>query len=114
MKLNKTPVVNGKQSYYTFEDFSLQEYLDFIQIRQLPDYNVEDCTVTFQSQYLDTYIQDKVNRLPLEISPGLFDYQQVIAKVAFLKQRYAIFADAGSGKTIILGELARQIHFSRS
>ncbi len=110
MKLNNPPKESGKYSAYTFTNFDLPEYNDFISIRQLPDYNVEDRTVTFQSQYLDTFISEGVSKLPLSITDDLFDYQKVIVKVAFMKQRYALFADAGMGKTLCLGELGCQIH----
>ena len=39
--------------------------------------------------------------------PGLFDYQRDIAALAIRKRKFAVFADCGLGKTLILLEFAR-------
>ena len=109
MNLNNQPVIKGNQAVYRVEDYDLATYQDFIQIRSLPAYKVTGQNIAFSATYLDKALENNV-KLPLELTPGLFDYQQVVAKVAFLKKRYAIFADAGLGKTLIMGELARQLH----
>jgi hypothetical protein len=110
MKLNNQPSLNGnKQAIYTVKDFDLQSYQDVISIRSLPIYQVTDNQITFPQSYVNGHNQDKVN-LPLPITEDLFDYQKVLVKVGFLKEKYGFFLDPGTGKTFILGELARQIH----
>lgn len=109
MKLNNTPEIKDTTAYLTFEDFDLRSYLDFIQIRSLPTYKIKEHTAEFPANYVDGYYQ-AVTKIPLPLTEQLFDYQKVIAKVAFIKQRYGIFLDPGLGKTYVLGELARQVY----
>lgn len=109
MKLNNTPEIRDNQAYLTFEDFDLRSYLDFIQIRSLPTYKIIEHTAEFPANYVDGYYT-AITKIPLPLTEQLFDYQKVIAKVAFIKQRYGIFLDPGLGKTYVLGELARQVH----
>lgn len=114
MQFNNQPeIINGK-AVYTIKDYDLATYDDFIKIRTLPDYQVTGNQIVFRPEYLEGYLQERSSELPLPLTNGLFDYQQVIVKVAYLKRKYAIFADAGLGKTIMLGELARQIHASEN
>jgi hypothetical protein len=123
MKLINQPTIVDNQALYRIDDFNLSSYLDFIQIRTLPSYKVKadqrkrgiptGYSIIFAASHLED-IELNSATLPLELTPGLFDYQQVIARVAHIKERYAIFADAGLGKTLTLGELARQAHASES
>lgn len=109
MKLNNEPTINGNLATLTFTDFSLASYSDFISVRSLPTYKVTDNRVEFPANYVDGFYQEQV-KIPLPLTPHLFDYQQVIAKVAFIKQRYGIFLDMGLGKTLVGGELIRQVY----
>jgi hypothetical protein len=111
LNLNTQPQIKDNKAIYTVDDFNLPTYQDFIQIRSLPSYKVIDNRIIFPANYLDESYLDE-SKLPLNLTHNLFDYQQVIVKVAFLKRKYAIFADAGLGKTLIMGELARQLHSS--
>ena len=112
MKLNNKPTITGNQATLTFNDFSLHSYLDFISIRSLPTYKVTGYEIEFPANYVDGYYQAEV-KVPLEVTPHLFDYQKVISKVSFIKQRYGIFLDPGLGKTYVLGELIRQVHAAK-
>lgn len=117
MNLNNQPAINNNQAVYTINNFDLATYQDIIQIRQLPHYQVNtqrnrahqpvETTISFDASHVQDFYQ--THELPLSLTDGLFDYQQVICKVAFFKERYAIFADAGLGKTLVLWELARQV-----
>jgi hypothetical protein len=89
LKLNNQPVIKDKQAIYTVADFDLATYEDVINIRTLPLYEVSNRTITFPANYLDHFTFEKA-KLPLSLTDGLFDYQQVISKVAWLKERYAI------------------------
>lgn len=120
MKLNNLPTITDNLATYQVTNFDLSTYLDFIQLRTLPAYKVKAVKegrrttrfdVTFSANYLEDVSLDNAT-LPLPLTPGLFDYQQVIVRVAHIKERYAIFADAGLGKTNCLAELARQAHAS--
>jgi superfamily II DNA or RNA helicase len=46
---------------------------------------------------------------PYSPLPAAFDFQQSIVKTAISKQKYAIFADCGLGKTIMFLEFARHV-----
>jgi len=109
MKLNNTPQINGTTASLEFNQFDLPSYLDFIQIRSLPTYKVTGNRAEFPANYVDGFYKEVV-KIPLLLTERLFDYQQVISKVAFIKQRYGIFLDPGLGKTYVLGELARQVY----
>lgn len=110
MNLHNQPVVNGKNAVYTIKDFSLNEYLDLIKIRALPDYDVNGNSISFRNFYLDEKYREQADALPLPLNDKLFDYQQIVTRVAYIKEKYALFMDAGLGKTYCLGELARQIY----
>jgi superfamily II DNA or RNA helicase len=108
MNLNNQPEINGKEVIYTVKDFDLPTYEDLIVIRSLPDYQIIGNQIAFRSNYLNNERYEQ-GELPLPLSNNLFDYQQIIAKVAYHKERYGIFADPGLGKTFVLGELCRQV-----
>lgn len=112
MKLNNSPILKDKQAVYRVPQFDLSHYEDMINIRTLPIYEVKDRDIIFPATYLEDFYQEKEQGLPLFPPPGLFDYQEVMVKVGFVKERYAFFADAGLGKTLVFGELIRQIHTS--
>lgn len=109
MKLHKTPTINGKEAVYKVDDFDLETYEDIIKIRELPQYDVVGRSIHFPASYTDEYTFEYME-MPLPITEELFDYEKVIAQVGWIKERYAIFATPGLGKTLMLGELARQYH----
>lgn len=109
MKLNNQPVIVKNRATVTLNNLDLDSYVDFINLRTLPIYQVKGNQIEFPANYLEGFYQEH-NQLPLAITPNLFDYQQTIVKVAWIKERYGIFLDPGLGKTFILGELARQLH----
>ncbi len=94
-----------KTAIYKIAKFDLSTYEDFIKIRTLPHYEVSKNVISFSASYLDHYYEVQ-QKLPISLQSNQFDYQEVIEKVAFFKERYAIFADAGLGKTYILYQLA--------
>ena len=109
MEFNKQPVIKDNQASLSFDSLSLSAYEDFIRVRQLAKYEIKDNTAHFPASYVDNFWQDN-KELPLPLTEELFDYQKVMVQVGFLKQRYAFFADAGLGKTLVFGELIRQLH----
>lgn len=105
------PVIKDNQAFITFDDLTLESYQDFIKVKQLAKHEIKGNTAIFPASYVDDYwIENK--KLPLPLTNGLFDYQKVMVQVGFVKQRYAFFADAGLGKTLVFGELIRQIYHS--
>lgn len=117
MNLNNKPEIKNGTAIYHVNNFDLDTYHDIIQIKQLPHYKVSTqrdrghrpvhTIIEFDASHVEDFFQ--THDLALPLTQGEFDYQQVIVKVAYFKERYAIFADAGLGKTIILWELARQV-----
>jgi superfamily II DNA or RNA helicase len=109
MHFNSQPIIKDNQASITFDSLTLSAYKDFIKVRQLAKYEIRDNTAYFPASYIDDFWQDN-KELPLPLTKGLFDYQKVMVLVGFAKQRYAFFADAGLGKTLVFGELIRQLH----
>lgn len=90
----------------------LEEYPDLLKVRALPDYRfVDSDTVIVDTDALATVgiDTDADNPDPPELSPHLFDYQKWIVERAFDRQRFALFADTGLGKTAMQLEWARLV-----
>ncbi len=109
MQFKNEPKIIDNQAVIKFSDLTLDSYLDFIKIRQLSKYNIKGRSAHFPVTYLDNYWQEN-KKLPLSLTSDLFDYQKIAVQVGFIKQRYAFNLDAGLGKTLIFGELVRQLH----
>ncbi len=89
---------------------SVEDYRRFLAIKALPSYSFTGRTATFPIEYADLIAGiKKIKPPPTRYRPikGLWDYQKAIAKIAIAKQKYAVFADCGLGKTLILLEFAR-------
>jgi superfamily II DNA or RNA helicase len=88
---------------------SVDDYRTFLKVKGLPRFTFTGRTAEFPDEYADTLglkpPRAKAGKYtPL---PGLFDYQREIAKTAVRKRKYAVFAECGLGKTLILLEYAR-------
>jgi len=83
-------------------------YETFLKIRNVPVYWFRGGRAFIPSQYADS-IGVTVEKTHVEYTPPtfLFDYQESISKLAIQKQKYAVFADCGLGKTLILLEFAQ-------
>lgn len=93
----------------TLSPSSVKDYATFLKVKALPKYSVTGRTVEFPDEYasqlgLRKANVRKVKYVPL---PGSFDYQADIARMAIEKRKFAVFADCGLGKTLILAEFAR-------
>lgn len=65
---------------------------------------------TFPDEYADRLgLTATVHRTDYEPEPFLFDYQRDITRMAVERQRFAVFADCGLGKTHILLSYARHV-----
>lgn len=84
-------------------------YQTFLKVKSLPVYRFTGREAWFPDEYADR-IGIKAPELKAgkyEPKPWLFDYQRDIASMAIRKQKYAVFADCGLGKTPIFLEFAR-------
>jgi len=92
-------------------DNSIDGYRQFIRVKSLPRYEIRGRMAWFPDEYAETV---GVKALPkdygtYEPRPGLFDYQRDIVAMAIARRKYAIFADCGLGKTLMLQEFARHV-----
>lgn len=93
-------------------DDSLASYRRFMQIKQLPRYEIRGSMATVPDEYAAQIglAPEQQQAAEYEPMPGLFDYQSDIVRTAIQKRKYAIFADCGLGKTLMLLEFARHVH----
>lgn len=94
-----------------FDCRSAEDYRRFLAVRRCPVYTFDGCAAVVPDEYadriglkLDTEKPDDTEYQPID---GLFDYQRDIARLAIQKRKFAIFADCGLGKTLMLLEFAR-------
>jgi len=90
---------------------TLQDYPDLLTIRSLPDYRfVGAQSVEVDAADLDLIGLDAGHRPePARPASHLFDYQAWIVARAVERERFAIFADTGLGKTAMQLEWARLV-----
>lgn len=95
----------------TIDPNSVDDYRLFLRVKGLPSFRCVGHTLEFPDEYaalVNGHEQAKKAAAgkykPLK---GLFDYQRDIAVMAVRKKRFAVFADCGLGKTLILSEFAR-------
>jgi len=87
---------------------SPQDYLTFLRVKVLPRVRFQGRLALVPREYAATLGLSAVpDRGDYQPAPWLFDYQRDIARLAIRKQRFAVFADCGLGKTLILLEFAR-------
>jgi superfamily II DNA or RNA helicase len=93
-------------------DNTLESYQRFMQIKQLPRYEIRGSVATVPDEYLARLGLEADQPEPVAYQPlaGMFDYQRAIVQTAIEKQKYAIFADCGLGKTLMLLEFARHVY----
>ncbi len=87
----------------------LEDYRMFLRIKSLPKYSFTGRVADFPDEYAEVIGAGAPLLPPVKYRPidGLFDYQRDISALAIRKQKYAVFADCGLGKTMILLEFAR-------
>lgn len=93
-------------------DDTLDSYQRFMQIKQLPRYEIKGSVATVPDEYAAQIglSPEQLEPAKYEPMPGLFDYQRDIVRTAIEKRKYAIFADCGLGKTLMLLEFARHVY----
>jgi hypothetical protein len=91
---------------------SIADYETFLRIKQLPAYSFRGRLATFPDEYASSIgvtTPHKASGVFTHLA-GLFDYQRDIVSLAIKKRKFAIFADCGLGKTLMLLEFARAAH----
>jgi len=90
---------------------SVADYQTFLKVKRLPKYSITGTTAEFPDEYAASLGLASIVPPTVEYKAPkwAFDYQRAIAKLALTKKRFAVFADCGLGKTIILLEYARHV-----
>jgi hypothetical protein len=96
-----------------FNCASAESYRRFLQVRQCPIYRFRGSVADVPDEYASLIGAEPVEyRVDYQPHPQAFDYQRDISKLAAAKRKYAIFADCGLGKTIMILEFAKTCHAS--
>lgn len=92
---------------------SIEDYRRFLKIKSLPRYEFRGRVAYVPDEYAHLIDAAPVHTedAPYEPLPDLFDYQRDIAALAIRRRKFAVFADPGLGKTLILLSFAQ--HASR-
>jgi superfamily II DNA or RNA helicase len=95
----------------TLNPNSIDDYRKFIAIKSLPRFSFTGREAWFPDEYAAKLGLKQSRRKAADYQPSsfLFDYQADIAATAIKKQRYAVFADCGLGKTAIIFEYIRHV-----
>ena len=92
-----------------FKTGDMASYRQFLRLKKLPTYSWVGTSAIIPDEY--SHLLDgettEANEHDIECSEFLFDYQRAIAEMAIRKQKFAVFADCGLGKTAILLEFAK-------
>lgn len=93
----------------TFDTNNIDDYERFLAVKSLPIYKITGRSAWFPDEYASRLgIKAKAARdVEPETHPKSFDYQAAIVRMAVKKRKFAIFADCGLGKTIMLLDYAR-------
>lgn len=85
------------------------DYRRFLAVKRLPQYRIAGGFAWFPDEYADRVGAVDEAHPPADYAPHpqMLDYQQGIARLAVEKERFAVFADCGLGKTFILLDFAR-------
>jgi superfamily II DNA or RNA helicase len=92
----------------TLDPKSVDSYRKFLQIKALPSYRVRGRVASFPDEYaLRIGSVAVASSSAYQPEPFLFDYQAAITTMAVEKRKFAVFADCGLGKSLILLSYAR-------
>lgn len=91
-----------------FDINSIEDYRKFLKLKRLPVYSFCGSSAIVPDEYASLLIGKKQEQTKLDYTPSdfLFDYQGDISKLAIRKRKFAVFAECGLGKTLILLEFA--------
>jgi hypothetical protein len=89
---------------------SVEDYQLFLRIKSLPSYSFTGRMAHIPDEYQHLLMPElpKVADLPgYDPLPCLFDYQRDISRLAIFKEKFALFMQCGSGKSLCILEYAR-------
>ena len=91
---------------------SREDYLDFIRARQCPVYRVSGSILDVPDEYAwwGRRKRKTTTYKPMDL---LFDYQRDIVRMSLEKKKFAVFADCGLGKTLMILDWVRHVHQER-
>ena len=94
-----------------FDPSNIDDYRRFLQVKALPTYRIRGRMATIPDEYAARLGMEAESSREIEpeLHPKLFDYQAGIARLAIRKRKFAVFADCGLGKTLVLLEFARHV-----
>lgn len=90
---------------------SIDSYRQFVAIKKLPSFTIRGREANVPDEYA-AIISGKKKRassVKADIPDWMFDYQRAITEMAIRKQKFAVFADCGLGKTAIMLCYARHV-----
>lgn len=97
----------------TLRPKSIEDYRTFLRAKTLPRYSVAGRVVRFPDEYASRIgvevAKQATSGVAYRPSPFLFDYQAAITAMAIEKQKFAIFADCGLGKSLMYFEYMRYV-----
>lgn len=93
----------------TVDPSNVADYRKFLRVKSLPSFRCVGRELQFPDEYAHLLNEQPQDREDTEYKPwkGLFDYQAAIARIATTKRKFAVFADCGLGKTLLLLEFMR-------
>lgn len=100
---NGTVMERKTMQVIEIEDYNLDSYKKFLFAKKSAIHKVVGNSI-FVEDFAGGSVSDTV-----ELSPFLFDYQKFIVRLCLKKQRFAIFADIGLGKTNCFLEWAKHV-----
>ena len=96
-----------------FNTKNAADYRRFLAVRLCPVYCFEGNAARVPDEYADRLGITPANTgdAAVKYTPidGMFDYQRDITRLAIQKRKFAIFADCGLGKTLMLLEFSRHV-----
>ena len=92
-----------------FDTRSAEDYARFLAVRKCPIYQFKGSAAIVPDEYASLIGVKAKRKTGKKYTPAvkLFDYQADIVRIAVERRKYAIFADCGLGKTLMLLEFAR-------
>ena len=92
----------------TFDTASIDDYRLFLKLKSCPAYRWDGREAIIPDEYAE-HFGERVEAASADYDPPswLYDYQRDVAATAIRKRKYAVFAECGLGKTLIITEFAR-------
>jgi len=94
-----------------FDSSSIDDYRKFIKLKSVPQYHWVGRQAIVPDEYAHVLDGGRIQSADVNYRPSkfLFDYQRDISKLAIKKRKFAVFAECGLGKTLILLEFANHV-----